>query len=275
MTADTEEQAPNPPVEELVFLARSPHRVQLLTQLSTEKRSRRDIQETTGISQPTLGRILGDFEQRHWISNNHDGTYALTPLGAMLADTVDDLLCVLETIGQLQHLCEHLPLEQLEFDLKYLTRATITTPTSADPLAHMRRFDELAAGASTVKMVSNVLSCAPTHTTSDADRELFTHVDEIIVTEDALTSDLDNAALREWLNEQIEDGHLSLYKYDGSAEFLFGIFDTCIGIVPIDGTEMPCGLIESGAEPIREWATDLFDVYQRRSTRTTLDSVPV
>lgn len=273
MTVDSGETA-HPPVEELVFLARSHHRIRLLAALSREERTRRDLQDATGISQPTLGRILSDFEQRRWVSNNHDGTYALTPLGVMLADAVDYLLGVLDTIGQLAGLADHLPLEQLEFDLHHLSTSTITTPSSADPLAHMRRFDDLAAGATTVKMFSNVLSCAPTHGSSDADREMLTHVDEMIVTDGALAADLDNSDLRGWLYERIEDGDLSLYRYDGSAAFLFGIFDESIGIVPIDDTEMPCGLIETEADPIRTWARETFEERQRRATRFTPDALP-
>lgn len=273
MAFDEEETAPEPPVEELVFLARSPHRIQLLTQLSREERTRRELRDATGISQPTLGRILGDFEQRQWISNNHDGTYALTPLGAMLADAVDDLLGVLDAIDQLAGLAEHLPLERLEFDLSHLSTSTITTPSSADPLAHMRRFDELAAHASTVEMFSNVLSCTPAHEPSDGDKEFLAQVDELVVTDEALRTDLDDPDLRAWLYGRIEDGDLSLYSYDGTADFLFGIFDESVGIVPIDDTKMPCGLIETEADAIRTWASDTFEEYRRRAIQLTPDSL--
>lgn len=274
MTIDKDGTISDPPVEELVFLCRSHHRIQLLTQLSCEGQTRRDIQDSTGISQPTLGRILGDFEQRRWISNNHDGTYRLTPLGALLADAVDNLLGILDTIGQLADIADHLPLEQVDFDRSHLTDATITTPTSTDPLAHMRRFDELAAQASTVEMFSNVLSCTPAHEPSDGDKELLAGVDELVVTEDALRTGLDEPDLREWLYRRIEDEALTLYRYEGSADFLLGIFDESVGIVPIDDTKMPCGLIEAETDPIRTWARDTFEEYQRRATQLTPDSLP-
>jgi predicted transcriptional regulator len=262
------------PVEELAFLARSPHRIQLLTQLSREERTRRDLQEATGISQPTLGRILSDFERRKWISNNHNGAYNLTPLGELLADEVSDVLDALETIDRLTSLAEHLPFEQLEFDLNHLTDSTITTPTSADPLAHMRRFDELAGHATTVEMFSNVISCTPAHEPSDADKEFLADVDELVVTEDALRTDLEDSDLREWIYRRIEDGDLSLYRYEGSADFLFGIFDERVGIAPIDDTGMPCGLIEAEADPIRTWIMDTFEEYRETAIRLTPDSLP-
>jgi predicted transcriptional regulator len=274
MTLDDVATTPDGPVEELAFLARSPHRIQLLTQLSREERTRRDLREATGISQPTLGRILRDFEQRAWISNNHNGAFNLTPLGKLLADEVSDVLAAIETIDRLTDLAEHLPFERLDFDLNHLTDATITTPTSADPLAHMRRFDELADDATTVEMFSNVMSCTPAHEPSDADKAFLADVDELVVTEEALRTDLGDSDLWEWIYRRIEDGDLSLYRYEGSADFLFGIFDESVGIVPIDDTGMPCGLIEANGDPIRTWARDTFKEYRRTATRLTPNALP-
>jgi hypothetical protein len=122
-------------------------------------------------------------------------------------------------------------------------------------------------------MFSNVLSCAPTHETSDADRELLTHVDDLIVTKDAVAA-LDDSELNGWLSERIADGELSLYRHDGSALFLFGIFDETVGIVPIDDAGMPCGLIEAETAPIRTWAKKTFEDYRRAATRLTPEVLP-
>lgn len=275
MAIDTEETAPSPPVEELVFLCRSHHRLQLLTQLSREEQTRRDLQDATDISQPTLGRILSDFEQRRWISNHHNGAYSLTPLGELLADAVENLLGVLDTTDQLADVAEHLPFERLEFDLSHLATSSITTPFAGDPLAHMRRFDELAADATTVKMFSNVLSCAPSHESSDTDREFLTHVDELVVTNDALTTDLDDSELRAWLSRRINDDLLSLYRYDEPAIFLLGIFDDTVGIVSIDEDGMPCGLVEVTGDPVRTWAENTFDEYRRVGSQVTPDTLSI
>lgn len=37
---------------------------------------------------------------------------------------------------------------------------------------------------------------------------------------------------------------------------------------------MPCGLIESQADPIRVWAEDTFEEYKRKATRFTPDALP-
>lgn len=273
MTIEHGGTASNLPVDELMFLARSRHRIQVLTQLSHEGQSRRDLSDTSDISQPTLGRILGDFERREWVSNNYDGQYALTPLGSLVSDATVELLEVLETVSQLAELAEHLPSARLDFDLRHLGDATVITPSPTAPLAHMRRFDELTDNASTVKMFSNVLSCAPKHGSSEDDREMLANVDEMIVTSDSLSADLDDSELRTWLYGRIENGSLSLHRYEGSASLLFGIFDERVGIVPIDDTQMPCGLIESAAAPIRAWAEETFETYRRAATPLTPEAL--
>lgn len=269
MTTDTGWTGSDPAIEEFAFLARSHHRVSVLTRLSGEERTRRELHDATGISQPTLGRILGDFERRRWVSNGYDGSYTLTPLGSLLADAVADVLDALGTIDALADLAEHLPLDRLGFDLGHLSGATVTTPSSADPLAHMRRFDELAAHASAVRVFSNVLSCSPAHGSSDADRAFLAHVDELVVTHEGLETGLEDPALGAWLRDRIADGDISVYGYEGTADFLFGVFDGTVGIVPIDDAGVPCGLIESEAEPIHARVTDTFEEYRRTATRLT------
>ncbi len=267
MAIDTGEQPSRPAHEELVFLCRSLHRLELLGQLSREPQARRELHEATDISQPTLGRILGDFEQRRWVSNHHNGAYSLSPLGQLLSRSLENVLDVLETTDQLAGLVEHFPFDRLDFDPAHLVTATITTPMPGDPLAHMRRFDELAEHGTTVRMFSNVLACAPSHETSGTDREFLAHIDELIVTHDAMTSGLDDGDLKAWLGERVEDNVLSIYRYDESANFLFAIFDKTVGLVPLDDEGMPCGLIESTAEPVRTWVIERFEAYRRNSTR--------
>lgn len=254
-----------PSIEELVFLARSRHRIRLITELSDEERSRRELHEATGISQPTLGRILGDFEDRRWIQNHHNGAYALTPLGSLVAGTIDDALHTLDTVTSLTDVAEDVPWDRLDFEPAHLRSATITSPSPAEPLAHMRRFDELAARASTVEVFSNVLTCAPANEPGEADQEFLAHVDELVVTADALAADLD-PELAGWLRDRLEAGDLSLYRRDEPADVLLGVFDDAVGLVPIDDAGMPSALIEAEADPIRSWVRDTLAVYRDTGT---------
>lgn len=260
-------------LEELEFIARSQHRIRLLSELSLEDRSRRELHDATEISQPTLGRILGDYERREWVSNNHDGTYALTPLGALIAGSVNDLLDAIDVATELSGLADQLPLARFGFDLSHLSTARITTPSAEDPLSHMRRFDELAETADRVSMFTNVLLCSPGNSTASADRELLENVDEIVVTGSGLDTDTDDGALRAWLAGRIEDDDLAIYRYDGAAEYLLGTFDDRVGIVPIDDVGMPTGVIESNAEPVHSWVAERFGNFRRSGTRIGPDDL--
>lgn len=273
MASTTDPQGSEPALDELVFLARSRHRVALLRELSGEERTRRALEEATGISQPTLGRILGDFEEREWVSNEHNGAYTLSPVGSLLAGVVEDLVTVLDSSHRLAELADALPLDRFGFDLRHLATAIVTMPSEADPLAHMRRFDELAADAETVRVFSNVLACAPGVESSDAHRAFLADLDELLVTADDLTPGLDDPGLREWLGNRIAAGELALYRYDGPAEFLLGLFDDTVGILPIDDAGMPTGLIETTAEPVRDWGRETFEADRAAASPLTPEAL--
>lgn len=266
--------APADATDELAFLARSRHRLQLLRRLSREERTRRELEEETGISQPTLGRILGDFERRAWARNHHDGAYTLGPLGRLLADEVEGLLDVFESVGRLAGVSEHVPWERLDFDLRHLASARVTTPGPAEPLAHMRRFDELVGSADRVAVLSNVLSCAPAHESGTADREFLADVDELVVTAAAVSTGLEDPEFSAWLLGRVDDGALSLYRHPGPVPYLLGLFDEVAGLVPIDDAGTPVGLIESDEEPVVAWVKDAFAGYRAAAARLGPDTLP-
>lgn len=271
MARATGQTGSNDPVEELLFLARSRHRVELLGLLSSGERTRRDLEESTDMSQPTLGRILGDFERRHWVSNGHDGAYSLTPIGSLLAGAIEELLTVLDSSRQLAELADTLPLDRIGFDLRHLSTATVTTPSESDPLAHMRRFDERARNAGTVAVFSNVLACSPASGGADGQAEFLADIDDLVVTEEACVDGLDDPTLRALVRDQVAAGELTLYRYGGSAPFLLGCFDDIVGIVPVDDAGIPTGLIETDAPPIREWAEARFEELQENAALVTPD----
>lgn len=72
------------PLDDVEYLARSANRVRVLETLAKGPHDRTDLQEKTGAARATLGRILGEFEERGWI--RRDGAeYELMPLSDFLA----------------------------------------------------------------------------------------------------------------------------------------------------------------------------------------------
>lgn len=106
---------PSPtPLDDIAFLARSPHRVAVLDVLASGSRTRGQIRETTEISQPTLTRILGGFEDRGWVEKRGQ-EYSLTAFGSLLAEDFGALHETVETMQQLKTIGPHLLLEQMDY----------------------------------------------------------------------------------------------------------------------------------------------------------------
>lgn len=261
-------------MEAVGFLARSQHRMRVLQKLDCEGMTRRQLHDSTGMSQPTLGRILGDFEDRGWIANHHNGLYSLTPVGALLGAALADLQGLIARSDDLAQVLEHLPWPDLDLDPSILANASITTPSEADPLAHMRRFDTLAEGADTVRVFSNVLACAPSDDATDADRAFLAAIDDLIITGSALDAGTGDDSLMEWLRDRVASGDLELYRFEGEAPFLYGLFDEAVGVVPVDGTGVPQGLIEAGPGPLYECIRDRFDTQREAGTRVSHETIP-
>lgn len=266
MAQTKEPQANESALEELVFLARSRHRIALIRQLSGEAQSRQELESATGIPQPTLGRILNDFEARHWVSNEYNGEYSLTPVGSMLRTELKDLITVLNSSHRLTAIADSLPLDRLGFDLRHLATARVFEPSESDPFVHMRRFDKLAASGDNVQVFSNVLACAPGNNVADAHMEFLSDLDTIVVTADGLESGLDDPELRNWLRDRVESDELEVYRYDGQSPYLLGLFDDTVGLVPVDNSGVPSGLLEAVNPAIREWARQRFTDLQEQAT---------
>ena len=123
---------------EIEFLALSPNRVTVLESLADGRRSRSELADATGASQATLGRILGDFEDREWVRRT-EGAYAATATGRLVAEGFRDLLDVMSAERELRDVVAYLPTEAMDFDLRHLADAKIVTPTETRPNAPLQR----------------------------------------------------------------------------------------------------------------------------------------
>lgn len=267
---------PSPdPLDDVAFLARSPHRVKVLETLDAGARSRPDIHEATGIPQPTLGRILGGFADRNWIER--DGReYALTPLGRLVFGAFEGLLDTVETVQRLDDVVGLLPNEQLDFDVQRLGAATITTPETGDVLGHVRRAEELIAAAEHLRILTNTMMPAALETLRDrvvntGESELLV---ESVITGDAIEQALANPSLVDLIRDLLESGQSPVYQYDGSVPMTLAIADGTAVLAPEDEQGIPGALVETDDEAVRTWIEAQFDSYREQSTELTVDDLP-
>ncbi|MFC4439006.1 hypothetical protein ACFO3C_15155 [Halostagnicola sp. GCM10023398] len=95
---------------------------------------RHDIEYETDVSRATLARILGDFEQRGWVTRD-SRQYETTPVGDYVAKEFTDLLKRFEPVPGLNEVVEWFPREGFDFDLGCLAGAEIIRPSKSDALA--------------------------------------------------------------------------------------------------------------------------------------------
>lgn len=255
------------PLEEIEFLARSPNRIRVLETLSGGPHTRGELQEAVGASQPTLARILSDFEERQWVERD-GGTYETTHLGAFVASGFRSLLSVMKTEAKLRAVAGLLPTEQFGFGLERLEDARIVAPTQADPGKPLNRATELASGAETHRIVSYVLNREMLETVEEATADGSQSFWGVVTAEtlDALRSDYDS-----WrrLRSLARSEAASLRLTEREIPFAVGVADETVYLFLRDEGGLLRALLETDDPTVRSWALDAVERY--RETGEELD----
>lgn len=255
------------PLEEIEFLARSRNRIRVLEALSSGPHTRQELQDAVAASQPTLARILRDFEDRQWIEKD-GGTYETTHLGAFVASGFRSLLSVMETEARLRGVAELLPTEAFGFGLERLADARITTPTQADPGRPLNRATELASEAATHRIVSYVLNHEMLETIDEATTDVEQSFQGVVTAEtlDALQSDFGS-----WrrLRSLARSEAASLRLTTREIPFAAGVADETVYLFLRDDEGLLRALLESDDSAVRSWAVEKTEQY--RATGEELD----
>ena len=267
------------PLDDVEFLARSDHRVEVLRTLASGPRTRPDLNEETGISQPTLGRVLGDFEDRSWVER--DGReYELTSFGELVYEAFEDLLDTVETVQELGDLNELLPTGEMEFDLRELGDATVITPAAGDAFRHVTRIEELFYGADHVRLLSPTIAPGSTEDRRVRLAEFLEsdRVNEGIVSTHALEQeplfDPENEELLGSIREALELERTRFYVYDGAIPLMLMIADGTAVLAPTDDRGLPAAVIETENGTVRAWVEAKLDEYRAQAVAVTADDLP-
>ncbi|MDX1745722.1 MAG: hypothetical protein R3324_07280 [Halobacteriales archaeon] len=257
------------PLDDVEFLARSNHRVSVVETLQSGARTRADLRDETGISQPTLGRILTGLRDRNWI--RQDGqAYSLTPLGRMLAESFSALLETVETIQELSDVVAVLPDDYLGFDLRLLREATITEAEPNDVLVHIRRAEQMLADADDVRVLTPSIFPGAFEKLV-AGRSPRYH--EAILTAEALEAMRATPPLVEATRALIANDGLEVFRYDGSVPVMLAMVDQQAIIAPLGENDLPRALIESDHRAICSWVNTELDAYRDAATPVRLDDL--
>lgn len=254
-----------PPIEEIEFIASSKHRVGVLNTLAEGGCDRADLQSVTGAHASTIGRVLGDFEERRWIERSGP-TYELTPLGEFVAERFADLRDAMETEGKLRDVWRWLPREMEGFSVDLLADFVVSYPGPGYPYEPLDRVLQLveesdsmfAFGATVYKSVANEAFC----------QAVLDGMDVEYVFSPAVL-----AATVDWNPELFEKvaarDHCTVLVHDDLPDRTrcgIDIFDDRVAICCHDvETRALRAWIDTDAPEAREWAWSVFERYRREA----------
>ncbi|WP_337652190.1 helix-turn-helix transcriptional regulator [Halomontanus rarus] len=250
--------------EDMACLIDSPYRGPLLLELRDGTVKQSELKTRVGASQATISRALGVFEERDWISRTGH-TYQLTRLGEFVADTFEVLETTMATAHDLHGVVEHVPFDEMGFDIGRLRGATVIRPTQADPLAPIHHAREFLDGSEAVEMLSHAFSPGAIDVTHQ--RSQMEQTTSIVVTTDVLESLAADRQFSRQLHEAIANGMLDLWEYDGRIPYILAIADDAVSFGVDDEAGHVIAVIDTDDELVLEWAAETVERYRTESTK--------
>jgi predicted transcriptional regulator len=250
--------------DDVAFLARSENRVDVLATFGPEAISRPVLQETAGVERVTLGRILGDFEDRGWVEKT-GGEYALTPLGEMVAGDFEHLLTTVRTARKLESVVRWLPTDEMAFDLRHLGGADITLPTRADPAAPTRVAGQRLRATADVRLLMSVVvaevveACASAVASSD---QRF----EAVFTPAVLETIVGDPTMAARAQAMMASEDVAIYRTDGEVPHIMGLLDDVVAFGVTDDENLPRAYLETSDATVREWAESTYERHRASAT---------
>lgn len=252
-------------IEDIEFIASSKHRSGVLEALAKRGCTRDELRSVTGASSPTMGRVIGDFEDRRWIEQI-GRIYELTPLGEFVAERFADLCDAMETERKLRDIWRWLPREMEGFSAELFADAVVAYPGPGYPYEPVKRVIELVEesewmcgfGATVFKSIANETICLEV---IDGMEFEYVYPPEVL------------AATVAWDPEMVEKAaatdHCTVLVHDDLPDKKrcgFGIFEHRVGICCHDADSRALrAWIDTDAPEAREWALSVFEQYQNEA----------
>ncbi|WP_458189355.1 helix-turn-helix transcriptional regulator [Haladaptatus sp. NG-WS-4] len=253
------------------YLSDSDHRITILELLLEAPQTQSDLRERAEASTATVSRVLRSFEDRDWVVRR-SGSYELTPVGRFVALEFIDLHQRLQDAERLQDIVEWLPVGLVDLGIDRFVGASLTFPTSTNPMAVIERTTELGRHASRSRALSHYLPtmCIDGHLEAiNEGTQILESVFNSEIYETVACSRPDGSKK---ILEVLDSDRATLYVYHGDVPHVLGIMDDIVYVGVENDTGVLVALIETTDETVFRWATDTFHAYRDEATLMTRDS---
>jgi predicted transcriptional regulator len=256
-------------IDEFVGLTR---RWPVLDALRAEPLDRRDLQERVGVSRPTIHRQLRALGDAGLVTKQN-GTFTLTPAGALAATEFSRMFEVMDTVSALSQVVPWLPVAELDFEFDRLRHAAVTLPRRNDPYAPTRRMLRTIHGAGEIRMLTYTFLPEG----DPAARQCF------LEAEQSFEGVLDSTLVRSLLEDSASAAHLRELLTRGArigvatdpVPVILTIADEQVIIGAVDDGGSPQGLLVTDDEVIRAWAEETVDDSLARAEQLSAEDVDV
>jgi predicted transcriptional regulator len=250
-------------VGEIGFLAKSEHRVRLLTLLSEHERlSDRELRRRTDASRTTVGRNLAALETRGWIRRTNSEC-VITRQGRLVADAFDGLVDTVTATDGLHSFMQWVPEGALDIDLRLLADAEVLLAKPGDPWAMVNKH------VSTIRETSDdriMLPVTGLHAFQALHRKIVNGDGraEVVLEPDVAATFVSNPAYAPLFAELRDTDRFEARVYDGEMPYYLGVLDGTVQI-GVDEDGEPRALLETDGEAVVNWAADIYERYRRHS----------
>ncbi|MFP8890861.1 helix-turn-helix transcriptional regulator [Natrialbaceae archaeon A-CW2] len=254
-------------LEEVEFLTRSPHRVDILTALATGPRDRSKLKTETGASASTISRTLRAFEDRHWVERI-DHRYQATELGSFVADTIRETLGRLETEQKLRSEWRCLPDDAIS--LEAVVDATITCATVDDPYRPISRFATLLEETTTLRFVGFELGLVEP-CIEDLCEQIIDGMDAVIIDQPAVASYI-RSTYPVLSRRTLESGNITVFLQEKLPQCGLSLFDHRAALcfyVPDTGTVRT--LLDTDNPAVYQWVESTYETIRDNAEPVTFE----
>ena len=241
-------------------LVRSPARMEILKRLQDGPATRYDLRDALDCSRTTVDRNLERLREAGWIADSPDG-YELTTSGEIVLEEVSRYLETAGVAARLQPILQWIPRETFDLDVGHLADADIVVGTEDRPMAMVDRHARAAETAPEIRMVTPVFSPQPLEA-QFRNFDLSEIYIEVVVPPTVASTFVSDSRAADRLSQLREAGAADVFVTDESIPYFVGLLGDLVQI-GVDEDGQPRGLLESEADPVREWAREKVESYKQ------------